>query len=420
MASTSRRFFVMRSSAVFVACMLVAAPTMEGGGIGAARFKELVKHAERVCGSPFRPMPGIVFLGDREFDRRYAASIVKRTFAPSLVKRASRSVTAFVPPASNTICFRESRGGILELSLVASEIPKFEDVFIVHELVHVWQNQNIGRHGGAEGMGNLVRWALMEGHAEFLTARYCAATGRTELLKRLRIGRFGKGASASNIAASDRYFLYEESARFFETLAAQKPSLGLWDILKDPPTERQIVYPREYLQGVRKAVQDLAGWRTTLEKWRRKGERRSGVARVGFVALRNFVWEATRSKTKRKKILDEFSNGARLTNSSLRATVLAFQVEESAALCFKIVLSSHGVVAAAKPALHRAADGSSIVHTSFTKQVPGRKDHALVTLIQHRGTVVEVAWKNPPMDKRGTRSLCKRLLEDYSSAERVK
>lgn len=302
------------------------------------QLQSLVPEVEAVCGERISRPPKVHVLESDAF-----LATLKAELGDGYDPRKFRPLEAFYQPKANKILFRRNDENTESEALVIGEVEQFRRMKLFHELVHAWQYQNLPEIKTRSAGDQFVMQALREGHAEFATRRYARRAKIERLYERMLKRREQLRDAILPPGQPDMYFLYTESLKFFECMAKQHPPLGIHQVLaRELPTERQIVYPQEYLAGKRQRTIDLKWLSHLLALHQPENKRRIKMDDIGFIAFRMFLRSAGVSRGVSQRYLDGFLNGSRFRLGDCQITALAFAKPEIAAKCFDIVHRDHG------------------------------------------------------------------------------
>jgi hypothetical protein len=180
--------------------------------------------------------------------------------------------------------------------------PEVLRVVLVHEAVHAQDFQRFpaleaARQGRTTISGLKAVGAVVEGHAQYVTARVAAATGIEDAFRRFSraITALAPGSDAAQrilleFAAAEMEFAYEQGRRFFEAVAEARGPEGVLAVLRDPPeTVEAIENPARWLSPAGAGAHPdldllLEGYEPLLpvEGW---SERRSPLLRTQLEAV---------------------------------------------------------------------------------------------------------------------------------------
>lgn len=244
----------------------------------AKRARVLIPAIEEVTGRPFGEAPRIAVMTPEELAPRLARDFVELhgrlrdgprgaallEMAENLAGVVSRFMLGKMLLDDGTVAIMPRN-----FARVAERAPEWAgvesgemlDVILIHELVHVHQARALGLRGllvGQESTEALrARSAVVEGHAQFVTARVAAARGLEtafDLMVRTQTdppstagGEFEK--ASMRVANAAAYFEYRDGHRLVEEVAETLGYDAAVERLFDaPPADtRQVSVPRAYL-----------------------------------------------------------------------------------------------------------------------------------------------------------------------------
>jgi hypothetical protein len=306
--------------------------------VNEGQVRALAAEVEAVCGGRITRPPKVQVVDSGEF-----LAALKAELGDGCDPRKFRPLEALYQPKANRILFHRDGENSEAEALVIGEVEQFRRMRLFHELVHAWQYQNLPERRVRSPSEQLVMQALREGHAEFATRRYARRMKIDRLYERMLKRREELRDAILPPGQPDMYFLYTESLKFFECLAKQHPPVGIQEVLaRGLPTERQIVYPKEYLEGKERRKIDLAWLSQLLPAEHKESERRKKVDDIGFIAFRMYMRSTGLGRGAGQRQLDGFLNGSRFRLGDRQITALAFATSEIAAQCFDIVCRDHG------------------------------------------------------------------------------
>jgi hypothetical protein len=350
------------------------------------QVRAMAAEVDAVCGGRITRLPEVQVVDSSAF-----LAALKAELGDSYNQRKNRPIDAFYQPKTNTILFHRNGEGSESEALVISEVKPFRRMTLFHELVHAWQYQNLPELRLRSPSEQFAMQAIREGHAEFATHRYARRAKIDHLYERMYKRREALKDAILPPGQPDMYFLYTESLKFFEDLAKQQPPLEIQEVLaRGLPTERQIVYPEEYLAGRESRKIDLAWLSPLLPVEGKVDKGRIKADDIGFIAFRMYMRAAGIGGGAGKRQLDGFLNGNRFRLGDRQITALAFATPEIAAQCFDVVCRDHGR-RAAKPV--EAASIGDVPGGRFAAHriVDAKRDHRVSTvLLVDQSLLVEV------------------------------
>lgn len=371
-------------------CWLVVlaafALTALDGEVNENQVRALRVEVEAVCGGRINPPPIVEIMETSVF-----LSALKAEFGDDYDPSKNRPLFAFYQPKTNKILIRREGEGPESEALVISEVEPLRRMTLFHELVHAWQYQNLPEIHARSPNEQFVMQALREGHAELATRRYARRAKIDQLYERMLKRREELRDAIGPPGRPDIYFLYTESLNYFEHLAKQEPPLGIQEVLaRGLPTERQIVYPKEYLEGKKSRKVDMNWLAPLLPPERKDDKGRLKSDDIGFVAFRMYLRSVGLARGAGQRYLDGFLNGSRFRHGHLQITGLAFASPEIATQCFDVVCRDHGR-RAANPIEAASIVGEAGGRFAAHRIVDAKRDNRVSTvLIVDRSLLVEV------------------------------
>jgi len=291
------------------------------------------------------------------------------------------------------------------------EIPLLKDLVLFHELVHAWQYHNLSADFPKDPDKAFVLNALLEGHAEWCTYRFSRQEGISKLFERLAATRSRWIPSASG-RMLDAHFIYVESMAFFRYLSEQRPHLRLQDVIgRALPTERQIVFPHEYVQNVTQEHHDLSPGASLLTRIAIDSEGRLLKSVIGYSALKLYLRRVGCREPRLDKILAHYTNGIRYVRSHVWVTALAFDSPKAAEVCFDVVESDY-----------QKKSGGRTVSTGWHEQFPyatkigtnhGMEKLSQAVLFRDENVVIEAIF--PRDDRVKSDAICSRRRQESDS-----
>lgn len=358
----------------------------QDGGIDEGQVRAMAAEVEAICGGQISRPPKA-----ETFETGAFLAALKAELGKDYDPRKYRHIDAFYQPKANRILFHRNGECFESDALVIGEVESFRQMKLFHELVHAWQYQNLPAMRLRSPSEQFVMQALREGHAEFATRRYARRAKIDRLYERMLKRREELRDAVFPLGQTDTYFLYTESLKFFEYLAKQDPPMGIQEVLaRRLPTERQIVFPKEYLKGKTNRKADLGWLAKLLPMESKESKRRIKVDYIGFIAFRMYLRASGISRGAGQRQLDGFLNGSRFRLGDHQITALAFASPEIAAQCFDIVCRDHGRRTPVPIAVVPIGDDSSGRFAAHRIADTKRDKHVSTVLFVDRSLLVEI------------------------------
>jgi len=272
------------------------------------RLKFLLNEVERLCESSLDEVPAVGFYsayGMRLAILRCANERVEFIGCSRLrdLIRFSDNVSAFYDPKRKEIYVNIHRWVICNEAKNQEEIQRKHDSLLLHELIHAWQYEKLPVK--YTNSNKSIIDSLLEGHVN--SAPYedlQAAYGSVEFAL---VGYYVNGL------------------RFIEYLAKKKPPLSIRDVFKRGlPTQRQIIFPDEYLKGFQPKMLDMTPIVAVLTAQEKGVAAKTELTRIEFVDMRLMLYRSGFTKVGIETACRYYRGGQRIEQPGQVSAVFAF------------------------------------------------------------------------------------------------
>ncbi len=270
---------------------------------------------------------------------RDVANIVGSSFQCPPVYRASqphleRIVRGLDSPLRNQKCFYDSvsrrimlLGGHSlgqESSRNVKELPGFRKVALAHELSHAWQQERVITELPENfEIDRLVFFAVLEGHAQWVTLQYAKSIDIGEAM--LREQRRIQNRRIDDI---DYQFVYVDGLKFWEFCVKADPQVTLKAVLTDSRiSQRRIVFPD-------KPPTDLAVAPTWISQLTANAASSEAFS-TDFVEFRKLVMSTPLLPTEQEQVNRAFEAGWSISVEGQSAGVTRLENEDGACILYK-------------------------------------------------------------------------------------
>ncbi len=302
-------------------------PVLPDGGTGLWRA---VVHQ---CGGPATGIVPRVLVADSQEFRQAAREVMAKRAGgnPDLNMAAVRRVLAFYSPITGAAYIRRDFVRACPLANTAKEIGIVIESIVFHEFVHAWQYRNLPIVETEKKADALALDALLEGHARFCTERFAQEKKgkgwkKVQARIRARYRQMARWSHAPNASGGDVSFFYVDGYRFIRAMAEAKPPLSIKDVFKRGlPTQRQVIFPEEYLKGFNPKLLDMKPIDAELIRQTKAGTaNKAKVAPFQFVDMRLMLYRSGFTKFGIKTACRNYRGGRRIEQSGQASAVFAF------------------------------------------------------------------------------------------------
>ena len=373
-----------------VLCMALCSPLQYVAGDEIASLRDSLLD---ICGGTLDSVPLICVL-DADAFRAQRINDIRDVTGKGDAAQLERlpHASMFFRAASNTIFKRRGSSLSETAALNSEEIEILRDMELVHELTHAWQDKNLPPRTAWNGSA-FVASVLCEGHAQFCARCFCKRKGTLKVFDRIESAAAELRRTIFPLTEVDSYFVYFESCHFFVAISQQDPPLTNQDVVAKPlPTERQIIFPAEYLAGTCATAPDLTPLRDAIFG---AGDHVAvDASELGYVGLRAYLRQCKCSDKRISPLLNAFRGGMRYASGIESASVLAYDSVSCAKEAFDVALRDHSVrskqVLAEVPLI--AADGVGYTYYELQSR---NTDDQITTLLVPRAACVRLRARAP-------------------------
>ena len=321
----------------------------------------------------------------RDLRRSYPIDVLSTADFDSRTRKATNSPESRIPVRIDCyFCSNDQRifirGGLDGMKRIArnvSELELIEHLTIFHELVHAWQFEEAADAVRALALQRdvVVPIAILEGQAEWATERYARSKGYERLFLRMRQRFPAEQQMTAGGTTPDLYFRYVESSAFWTELHSNGKVPSLCTILTDRlPTDRQVIYPHEYLNGRTITERDLTGYSSLLGHVNDTQTRK-----IGLLGFRTYARTMTLSPQGLDRLLQEYETGCRMAcHDDCQISALAFSRQSAASEMYRQLLKQHE--RSAKSPLHSRMLKGDIQCISYRTSNPGKTEFTTTTV----------------------------------------
>ncbi len=285
------------------------------------------------CGPAAGSCPQVVVADSNEFRRAAKRAMAgRRGCNPDLNMTAISRVLAFYLPVEGVVYLRRNFVQACPIADTAGEIGVVIQSIVFHEFVHAWQYATLPIAEAEKKADVVALDALLEGHARFCTERFSRAQkgiGWKKVQRRIaaRYRRMAGWSHAPSASGGDVSFFYVDGYRFIKTLREQKPPLSIKDVFKRGlPTQRQVIFPGEYLKGFKPRLLDWKPIEAELIRRRTKvgAPSKTNTTPFQFVDMRLMLYRSGFTTLGIQAACRNYRGGRRIEQANQESAVFAF------------------------------------------------------------------------------------------------